>query len=126
MKPFIAFMVLAALALPFFAPAGSTVGMIKFNTMLAEIKTAVIPACGCCPPLWNGGIATTTASLASVNLYDTAAIVYEDGTRIMLECVEITPCIMYGKWLIGLGGVIHPDGDVLIYSGGRAYRWAKL
>lgn len=126
MKHIITIIILVALALPLFIPIGDVVGYIRIHGLSAEVRTDDIPNCCCCPPLWNGGIATTPADLSTVRLYDTATLTTLDGTRLVLECVEITPCIRWGRWLLGWQGVLSPNGDVLIVSRGMIYRWTRL
>lgn len=101
--------------------------LIPAADIRAEVMTASHGSdCGCCGMLWQGGIVTTTADLSAVQLYDTACLITVDGDSMALECVEITPCLRVGRWLIGWRGVILPEGDVLVVSGGRVYRWARL
>ena len=93
----------------------------------AEVMTASHGSdCGCCGMLWQGGIVTTTADLSTVQLYDTACLITVDDDSMAMECVEITPCLRLGSTLIGWRGVLLPEGDVLVFSGGRAYRWIRL
>ena len=93
----------------------------------AEVLTASHgPDCGCCAPLWQGGIASTTADLSSVQVDDTAELLLLDGSRLVLECAEIVPCIRIGNALIGWRGVIEAQGDVLLVCGGRVYRFVRL
>ncbi len=93
----------------------------------AEVMTASHGSdCGCCGMLWQGGIVTTTADLSTVQLYDTACLITVDEDSMALECVEITPCLRLGSTLIGWRGVILPEGDVLVVSRGRAYRFIRL
>lgn len=101
--------------------------LIPAADIRAEVMTASHgPACGCCGVLWQGGIVTTTADLSTVQLYDTACLITVDGDSMALECVEITPCLRVGRWLIGWQGVIRPEGDVLVVSGSRVYRLIRL
>ena len=76
--------------------------------------------------LYNGGIVHTTADLSAVQLYDMACLITVDEDSMAMECVEITPCLRLGSTLIGWRGVIRPEGDVLVFSGGRAYRFIRL
>lgn len=97
----------------------------------ADIRAEVVKAshgsaCGCCGMLYNGGIVHTTADLSAVQLYDMACLITVDGDSMALECVEIIPCLRVGRWLIGLQGVILPEGDVLVVSRSRVYRFARL
>lgn len=82
--------------------------------------------CGCCPSLWNGGIVTTTANLASVQIGYWADIVTIDGGHYVCECVEIIPCVRVRCWLIGWWGVVKADGDIVVFAGGKAYRLVRL
>ena len=101
-------------------------GTMRLGDVLADLMTTTHGECDCCAPLWGGGIATTTADMSCVRVDDTATIRLLDGSRLVLECVEIVPCIRLGRWLIGWQGAIEPQGDVLIYSGGYAYRMTRL
>ena len=93
----------------------------------AEVMTASHgPDCGCCGMLWQGGIVTTTADLSAVQLYDMACLITVDEDSMAMECVEITPCLRLGSTLIGWRGILRAEGDVLVFSGGRAYRFIKL
>ena len=93
----------------------------------AEVLTASHgPDCGCCAPLWQGGIASTTADLSSVQVDDTAELLLLDGSRLVLACAEIVPCIRIGNALIGWRGVIEAQGDVLLVCSGRVYRFVRL
>lgn len=106
----------------------SVIGRIRIpaRDIRAEITADDAPTCDCCPALWSGGIVTTTADLSAVRLYDTADIITLDGGYYVLECVEIAPCIRWAKWLIGWRGVIAADGDILIVSASRVYRFVTL
>lgn len=74
------------------------------------------PGCGCSAPLWHGGIASTEADLSGVQVDDMAAVTLLDGTRLVLECVDIVPCFRLGCWLISWQGIVRANGDVLLYT----------
>lgn len=115
--------------LPILLPAQHVAGhiIIPAADIRAEVMTASHGSdCGCCGMLWQGGIVTTTADLYTVQLYDTACLITVDDDSMALECVEIIPCLRVGRWLIGWRGVIRPEGDVLVVSGSRVYRFARL
>lgn len=101
-------------------------GRILIGDIRAEIHTTHGADCGCSPPLWNGGIVTTPADLSTVQIGDWADIRTLDGGHYVCECVEIMPCMRLGKWLIGWRGVVKAEGDIIVYSGGRAYRLVRL
>lgn len=105
---------------------GFVAGKMRIGDIRAEIMTTHGAGCGCCPALWNGGIATTTADLSNVRLYDMADIITLDGGHYVMECVEIVPCIRVGRWLIGWRGVVKVQGDIIVYSAGKAYRFTRL
>lgn len=114
-------------ALPLLSPDdGYVCGRIRIGDTLAEIHTTHGPSCDCCPAMWNGGIVTTTADLSSVRLQDWADVVTLDGGHYVGECVEIIPCVLVGKWLIGWRGVVKTEGDILIYTVYKAYRFVRL
>lgn len=95
----------------------------EVSAYLLSQETAV---CDCCPPLWNGGIATTTDKLTGIEIEDMAYVRLLGGYKLCLECIEIIPCILINNQLIGWQGVIAPQGDILIYSHGYAYRFTVL
>ena len=101
-------------------------GRIRTGDIRAEVHTINEAPCDCCPLLWNGGIATTTADLSDVRLYDMADVVTLDGGHYVMECVEIIPCIRVGRWLIGWHGVVKAKGDIIVYNAGKAYRLTRL
>ena len=122
-------LMLQLIVLPILPPDPHVAGdiLIPAADIRAEVMTASHgPACGCCGMLWQGGIVTTTADLSTVQLYDLACLITGDGDSMALECVEIISCLRVGRWLIGLQGVILPEGDVLVVSGSRVYRFARL
>lgn len=129
MKHIIVLIILVALALPLFLPVtGDVVGRIRIPSadLSAELYGTHVADCGCCPALWNGGIVSTLADLSPVEVGDMAKVTTLDGGRYVLECAEIVPCIRWGRWLLGWRGVIRANGDVLIVSGGKVYRWIML
>lgn len=108
---------------------GDTVGRIRIPEQdITAWATMPMhePDCGCCPSLWNGGIIYTDADLSTVRLYDTMNLYVFDGSRHVMECVEITPCIRVGGWLIGWRGVVRAKGDIIVYSAGKAHRFTRL
>lgn len=105
---------------------GNVCGRIRTGDIRADLMTDHEADCVCCPVLWNGGIVSTAEDLSSVKLYDMADVRTLDGGHYVLECVEIIPCIRVGKYLIGWRGVIKANGDVLVYSAGKAYRFTML
>lgn len=116
-------------ALTFLIPTDSeVVGMLKIPAR--DIRTVIMTThgegCGCCPSLWNGGIAHALADLAPVQLYDTADLTTLDGGHLVLECVEITPALYIGRWLVSWNGIINAGGDVVVFSAGKAYRFGRL
>lgn len=115
--------------LPILLPAQHVAGhiIIPAADIRAEVMTASHGSdCGCCGMLWQGGIVTTTADLYTVQLYDTACLITVDDDSMAMECVKIIPCLRFGRWLLGWRGVILPEGDVLVVSGSRVYRFARL
>lgn len=129
---FLTFLILTMLpliALPLLDRGRYVAGRIRIP--VADISAEVLTAscgsdCGCCGVLWQGGVVTTTSDLSAVQIDDTAYLTTVDGERSVLECVEITPCLRVGNTLIGWRGILQSDGDVLIVSGSRVYRWARL
>ena len=128
MKHIIAIVILLALALPIFANnTGDTVGRIRLPShgITAWVTMPEHDADCDCPILWNGGIVYTDADLSAVSLYDTMHLYTMDGSHHVLECVEITPCVQYGRFLLGLYGPVRDCGDLLVFSRGRVYRWTR-
>lgn len=116
-------------ALAFLIPTDAeVVGWLKIPA--CDIRTVIMTAhgegCGCCPSLWNGGIAHAMADLSPVQLYDTADMTTLDGGHLVLECVEITPALHIGRWLVSWKGIINACGDVVVFSAGKAYRFIRL
>lgn len=129
MKHIIVLIILVALALPLFAPGGrEVVGRIRITSadLSAELYGTPVADCGCCPILWNGGIVSTLADLSPVQVGDMAKVTTLDGGRYVLECAEIVPCIRFGCYLVGWRGVVSADGDIIVFSAGRAYRFIWL
>lgn len=121
-------LLLPLIVLPLLSVDAAVAGEIKIPTagIWAEFMTADMPVCDCCPALWNGGVATTTADLSSVQVWDVADLRTLDGGHLVLECVEILPCIRVGRWLIGWRGIIRTEGDVLLVSGNSVYRFMRM
>lgn len=128
--PLIGTLLILLLAFALSAPEPShPIGMLCISGagIRAEISiTGHALDCGCCPSLWNGGIVTTTANLASVQIGYWADIVTIDGGHYVCECVEIIPCVRVRCWLIGWWGVVKADGDIVVFAGGKAYRLVRL
>ena len=109
-------------------PDAEVTGKLKISAH--DIRTAIMTAhgagCGCCPSLWNGGIVHALEDLSAVQVGDTADLTTLDGGHLVLECVEIVPCIHIGHRLISWQGIIKADGDVVVFSAGKAYRFTRL
>lgn len=106
-----------------------TIGRIYIQSanVSAELTTSSLRSdCGCCGILWNGGVVTAKTNLSNVRLYDMAKLTTIEPSRIVLECVEITPCIRFGNWLISSNGIVQPNGDLLVVSGCIVYRFIML
>lgn len=101
-------------------------GILQIGDIQAEIYTTHAPTCECCAPLWSGGIATIEADLSSVQAGDWANLTLLDGTRLVLECTTIIPCIRAGPWLITLQGIFQAEGDIIIYDKCMAWWLVKL
>ena len=101
-------------------------GSIRFPArgIEAEVYTqAHGPDCGCASTLWHGGIVTTDADLSNVQVGDFAYLVTPDGTRLVLECVDIMGCLVIGHTVItSWGRVVRANGDVLLYSNTQQMR----
>lgn len=122
-------LMLPLIVLPLLSPTQYVAGRIRIPAadIHAEVMTASHgPDCGCCGVLWQGGVAYTTADLSGVKVYDTAELVTVDGDRMVLECVEVVSCLRVGSTLIGWRGILRAEGDVLLVSGGKAYRFVRL
>ena len=121
--------VLAICALAYILPRDAEVSG-KLKIAAHDIRTPIMTAhgtgCGCCPSLWNGGIAHALDDLSAVQVGDTADLTTLDGGHLVLECVEIIPALYIDRWLVSWQGVIHANGDVIIFSAGKAYRFTRL
>lgn len=125
----IMFFVLAICALAYFLPRDAEVSG-KLRIPVRDIRTPVMTAhgagCDCCPSLWNGGIAHALDDLSPVQVGDTADLTTLDGGHLVMECVEIIPALHVDRWLVSWQGVIQANGDVIIFSAGKAYRFIVL
>ena len=132
MKLFVIFLfivLLILIALPLIPQNDvSVVGRIKIPAidLIADMYGNPIFECDCCAPLWNGGQANTLSDLSGVNIDDKAYLTLLSGQRLVVECVEITPCIRVRHWFVSWNGIIKDNGDVLIFSNGMVYRWIIL
>ena len=106
----------------------SVVGRIKVNSIdiTSNLYGVLTSNCDCCAPLWGGGQAIALSDLSGISLYDTAHLILLGGQRLVVECVEITPCIRVRHWFVSWNGIIKDNGDVLIFSNGMVYRWIIL
>jgi hypothetical protein len=104
------------------------IGKLKIpaHDIRTTLMTAPEQSCGCCPVLWNGGIAYAQDDISAAQVGDTAKVTTLDGGRYVLECAEIVPCIRIGCYLVGWRGVVSADGDIIVFSGGKVYRWIML
>ncbi len=104
------------------------VGKLKIpaRDLRTVIMTAQVETCGCCPVLWNGGIAHAKADLSPVQVGDMAELTTLDGWFMVLECMEITPALHIGRWLVSWHGVVKANGDIIVFSAGKAYRFGML
>lgn len=107
-------------------PPEIAAGTLRIGDLCMEVYTTHGDACDCCAPLWGGGIVTARADLTSVQVGEWATITLLDGTRLVLECAAIVPCIRVGRWLVGLRGIIRADGDVVVFTHASAYRFVRL
>ena len=109
-------------------PDAEVVGVLKIPAH--DIRTVIMTAhgetCGCCTILWNGGIVHAMADLSPVQVGDMADIITLDGGYYVLECMEIIPALHIGRWLVSWRGVVKADGDVIVFSAGKAYRFGRL
>ena len=101
-------------------------GILQIGDIQAEVYTTHAPTCACCAPLWGGGIAVTDADLSSVQAGDWATITLLDGTRLVMECAAITPCLRVGNWLIGEWGITKAEGEIIIYDKCMAWWLVRL
>ena len=120
---------LAICALAYILPRDAEVsGRLKIPAH--DIRTPVMTAhgagCDCCPSLWNGGIAHALDDLSPVQVGDTADLTTLDGGHLVMECVEIIPALHVDRWLVSWQGIIQANGDVVIFSAGKAYRFIVL
>lgn len=105
---------------------GTAAGILRIDDICAEVYTAHGATCDCCAPLWGGGIAVTDADLSSVQEGDWAVLTLLDGTRLVMECAAITPCLRVGNCLIGPWGITQADGEIIIYDKCTAYWFVRL
>lgn len=132
MKQFILvfIVILLSLLVLFIHPKGdvSVVGRIRIPAIdiSADVYCASAEYCNCCVELWHGGRADTLSDLSGLAIDDTAQMTLISGQRFVLECVEITPCIRIGHWLISWKGIVKDNGDVLIFNNGMVYRFTIL
>lgn len=99
---------------------------IPAHDIHAVIMTAHGVSCGCCPSLWNGGIAHALEDLSPVQVGDMATLTTLDGGYRVMECLSITDALHIGRRLISWRGIVKADGDVIVFSAGRAYRFTIL
>ena len=129
MKLFVVLLLIILITLPLVSQDDvSVVGRIKIPAidLIADIYGASTSECDCCAPLWNGGQASTLSDLSGVNIDNKAHLTLLSGQRLVVECVEITPCIRVWHWFISWKGIVKDNGDVLIFSNGTVYRWTIL
>lgn len=113
--------------LPILSPDdGISAGTISIGDICAEVYTAHGATCDCCAPLWGGGIAVTDDDLSGVQEGDWATITLLDGTRLVMECAAITPCLRVGNWLIGEWGITQAEGEIIIYDKCMAWWFVRL
>ena len=114
-------------ALPLLHPDdGTAAGTLCVGDICAALYTLDRPPCCCCAPLWGGGIAVTDADLSGVQEGDWATITLLDGTRLVMECAAITPCLRVGNCLIGPWGITRAEGEIIIYDKCTAYWFVRL
>lgn len=82
--------------------------------------------CGCCGVLWNGGVVHVSSDFHRVQIYHMAYLIATDGTKMVLECIEVSPCIYIGNYVISLFGFEQPAGDLLVINKGMLYRFTCL
>lgn len=107
-------------------PPEIAAGTLRIGDLCMEVYTTHGDACDCCAPLWGGGIATARADLTSVQVGDWAVLTLLDGTRLVLECAAITPCLRVGNCLIGQWGITQAEGEIIIYDKCTAYWFVRL
>lgn len=105
---------------------GTAAGILCVGEVCAEVYTMDRPSCGCCAPLWGGGIAVTDADMSGVQEGDWATITLLDGTRLVMECAAITPCLRAGNCLIGPWGITQAKGEIIIYDKCTAWWFVRL
>lgn len=121
------FLMLLLCVLPLLHPDDSrAAGTLCVGDICADLYTMDRPDCDCCAPLWGGGIAVTDADLFGVQEGDWATITLLDGTRLVLECAAITPCLRAGHWLIGQWGITRAEGEIIIYDKCTAWWFVRL
>ena len=114
-------------ALPILHPDdGTAAGTLCVGDICAALYTLDRPSCCCCAPLWGGGIAVTDADLSGVQEGDWATITLLDGTRMVMECAAITPCLRVGNCLIGPWGITRAEGEIIIYDKCMAWWLVRL
>lgn len=121
---------LLVLAIVFLHPKGdvSVVGRIHIPAvdLSADVYCASAEGCNCGVELWHGGRASTLSDLSDLAIDDKAYMTLISGQRFVLECVEITPCIRVGRWLVSWKGIVRDNGDVLIFNNATVYRFTIL
>lgn len=132
MKRFVFLAVLALVmspicVLPLLHPDdGTAAGTLCVGDICAALYTLDRPPCCCCAPLWGGGIAVTDADLSGVQEGEWATITLLDGTRLVMECAAITPCLRVGNCLIGPWGITRAEGEIIIYDKCTAWWFVRL
>lgn len=107
-------------------PPEIAAGTLRIGDICMEVYTTHGDACDCCAPLWGGGIAVTDADLSGVQEGDWATITLLDGTRLVMECAAITPCLRVGNCLIGPWGITRAEGEIIIYDKCTAWWFVRL
>lgn len=121
------FLMLMLCVLPLLYPqADDSAGLLCIGDICAEVYTAHGDACDCCAPLWGGGIVTAREDLTSVQVGDWAVLTLLDGTRLVMECAAITPCLRVGNCLIGPWGITRAEGEIIIYDKCTAWWFVRL
>ena len=105
---------------------GTAAGTLCVGDICAALYTLDRPPCCCCAPLWGGGIAVADADLSGVQEGDWATITLLDGTRLVMECAAITPCLRVGGYLIGQWGITQAAGEIIIYDKCTAWWFVRL
>lgn len=126
---FVILIILLFAALPLLCRgSASVVGRIRIPSadVSADVFAETSAFCDCGGTMWHGGQGRTLSDLSAVDIDDRAYLTLLTGQRFVVECIEITPCIRMGNWLLGWRGTIRANGDVLIVSGGYVYRWTIL